>query len=66
MSRGYDANRWKRINDWDARALRLDKFAVEDPENGFLAFNGAADPSPGVGIKAGKITSMDGVASCLL
>jgi propanediol dehydratase large subunit len=48
MSRGYNANRWKRINDWDARALRLDKFAVEDPENGFSAFNGAADPSPGV------------------
>ena len=35
MSDNYDANSWKRFDDWDARSLRLDKFAVEDPENGF-------------------------------
>ena len=61
MSQSYDANRWKRVDDWDARTLRLDRFAVEDPENGFSAFSGSADPSPGVGIKAGKVVSMDGV-----
>ena len=61
MSQSYDANRWKRVDDWDARTLRLDRFAVEDPENGFSAFSGSADPSPGVGIKAGKVLSMDGV-----
>ena len=32
------ANRWKRFSDWDERPLRLDKFAVEDAENGFSAF----------------------------
>jgi len=63
MSQSYDANRWKRFEDWDARALRLDQFAIEDPENGFSAFNGAADPKPGLGIKGGKVTSMDGVAA---
>jgi propanediol dehydratase large subunit len=54
MGQSYDANRWKRVDDWDARTLRLDRFAVEDPENGFSAFSGSADPSPGIGIKAGK------------
>ena len=63
MSQGMDANRWKRFDDWDDRALRLDKFAIEDPENGFSAFNGAADPMPGLGISGGRVTSMDGVAA---
>ena len=63
MSQSYEANRWKRFEDWDARALRLDQFAIEDPENGFSAFNGAADPKPGLAIKGGKVTSMDGVAA---
>ncbi|MEN8832785.1 propanediol/glycerol family dehydratase large subunit, partial [Pacificibacter sp.] len=63
MGQSYDTNRWKRVDDWDARTLRLDRFAVEDPENGFSAFRGSADPSPSVGIKAGKVASMDGVAS---
>ena len=26
------ANRWRRFSDWDERPLRLDKFAVEDPD----------------------------------
>jgi len=63
MSRDYGANRWARVNDWDDRALRLDKFAVEDPENGFSAFNGAADPKPGLTISGGKVGIMDGVAA---
>ncbi len=55
------ANRWRRYSDWDARPLRLDKFAREDPENGFAAFKGAADPTSGVTISNGRIASMDGV-----
>ena len=35
------ANRWQRFADWDERPLRLDKFAVEDPDNGFAAFASA-------------------------
>ena len=56
------ANRWKRFSDWDERALRLDNFAVEDPENGFAAFHGANDPVPGLTVEGGRVTSMDGVA----
>ena len=44
MSSSYQSNRWRRVDDWDDRPLRLDNFAVEDPENGFSAFNGKADP----------------------
>ena len=54
-------NRWKRYADWDERPLRLDRFAAEDPANGFSAFSSPADPKPGVVIKAGRIASMDGV-----
>src|SRR6056297_1231065 len=57
----YDANRWKRFDEWDERPLRLDQFAVEDPENGFSAFSGAADPAPGLAMSNGKVTQMDGV-----
>ena len=65
MSRNHEpgANRWRRFDDWDSRPLRLDQFAVEDPENGFSAFNGAADPKPGIEIVDGKVASMDGVAA---
>lgn len=58
---GFEANRWKRFDDWDARPLRHDQFAIEDPANGFAAFNGAADPRPGLKIEAGRVTEMDGV-----
>ena len=54
-------NRWKRYADWDARPLRLDRFAAEDPAHGFSAFASPADPKPGVGIKAGRVISIDGV-----
>jgi len=59
---GNGANRWRRFADWDERPLRLDKFAVEDPENGFAAFRGARDPAPGVVVEGGRVVSMDGTA----
>ena len=54
-------NRWKRYADWDARPLRLDKFAKEDAANGFSAFSSPADPKPGIEIKGGRVESLDGV-----
>jgi propanediol dehydratase large subunit len=54
-------NRWKRYADWDERPLRLDKFAVEDAKNGFSAFSSPADPKPAIGIKSGRVVSLDGV-----
>jgi propanediol dehydratase large subunit len=54
-------NRWRRFADWDARPLRLDKFAAEDWEHGFAAFSSPADPKPGVATSGGHIISMDGV-----
>jgi propanediol dehydratase large subunit len=58
-----DANRWRRLDDWDERPLRLDNFAAEDPESGFSAFKGAKDPAPGLDIADGKVQVMDGVAA---
>ena len=40
------ANRWQRFADWDARPLRLDRFAREDPAKGFSAMKSPADPAP--------------------
>ncbi len=57
-----NANRWRRFADWDERPLRLDRFAVEDPQNGFAAFTSAKDPKPGLEIAGGRVASMDGVA----
>ena len=54
-------NRWKRYADWDERPLRLDKFAAEDPANGFSAFSSPADPKPGIAITGGQVDSLDGV-----
>ena len=54
-------NRWKRYADWDERPLRLDKFAAEDPANGFSAFSSPADPKPGIGVSGGRVISLDGV-----
>ncbi len=56
------ANRWGRFSDWDERPLRLDKFAVEDAENGFAAFKSPHDPKPGIRIVAGRVVELDGVA----
>ena len=61
--RPYGANRWQRYNDWDERPLRLDQFAVEDPENGFSAFAGAKDPAPSLSLVDGVVTELDGVAA---
>lgn len=60
-SEPIQTNRWRRYSDWDERPLRLDRFAREDPANGFAAFRSPADPTPGMTIKAGRIASMDGV-----
>ena len=57
------ANRWRRFADWDERPLRLDKFAVEDADNGFAAFNSPHDPKPGIAIEDGGVATMDGVAA---
>lgn len=56
------ANRWGRFSDWDERPLRLDKFAVEDAENGFAAFKSPHDPKPGLRIADGRVVELDGVA----
>lgn len=55
------ANRWRRFDDWDRRPVRFDKFAVEDPDNGFAAFAGAHDPVPSLRLEQGRIVEMDGV-----
>ncbi len=55
------SNRWKRYADWDERPLRLDRFAAEDPANGFSAFTSPADPKPGLAISGGRVTALDGV-----
>ena len=55
------ANRWKRFSDWDERPLRLDKFAIEDAENGFASFTSRHDPKPGLTLGSGGIDVMDGV-----
>lgn len=61
MSDRVQPNRWRRFAEWDDRPLRLDKFAAEDPANGFSAFKSPADPKPGFTTASGKIASMDGV-----
>ncbi|MFN8831364.1 MAG: propanediol/glycerol family dehydratase large subunit [Labrys sp. (in: a-proteobacteria)] len=53
-------NRWMRFADWDKRPLRLDKFAKEDPANGFCAVASPADPAPGLVVEAGRVIAMDG------
>lgn len=63
QERPAGANRWRRFADWDERPLRLDRFAVEDPENGFAAFKGARDPRPGLKIEGGRVAVMDGIAA---
>src|SRR4026209_946011 len=60
---GTFANRWKRFSDWDERPLRLDKFAIEDAENGFASFSSRHDPKPGVTLGSGGVQAMDGVGA---
>ncbi len=53
-------NRWRRFAEWEERPLNLDRFAVEDAENGFVVFASPHDPKPAVEIIDGKLISMDG------
>ncbi len=57
------SNRWRRFAEWDDRPLRLDKFAAEDPGNGFSAFSSPADPKPSLTVHNGRVTVLDGVAA---
>lgn len=57
------ANRWKRFSDWDERPLRLDKFAIEDAEHGFIAVGSPNDPKPALSLSAAGVESMDGAAA---
>ena len=56
------SNRWRRFADWDERPLRLDRFAREDPANGFSAMKSPRDPLPGLEIRDGRVVVLDGVA----
>ncbi len=56
-------NRWRRFADWDARPLRLDRFAREDAGKGFAAMTSPADPAPAVAVADGRVAMMDGVAA---
>lgn len=54
------SNRWRRFTEWEERPLALDRFAVEDAENGFAVFKSPNDPTPAIEIEDGKLHSMDG------
>jgi propanediol dehydratase large subunit len=54
-------NRWKRYDLWDERPLGLDRFAVEDADNGFCAFASPHDPQPSIVLLDGRVVEMDGV-----
>ncbi|HET6824213.1 MAG TPA: propanediol/glycerol family dehydratase large subunit, partial [Anaerolineales bacterium] len=54
-------NHWARYDLWDERHLSLDRFAVEDPQNGFCASASPYDPKPTLVIENGRILEMDGV-----
>src|SRR4029453_6758713 len=48
---------------WDECPLSLDKFAVEDAENGFACFASRHDPKPGLTVAAGRVETMDGTGA---
>ncbi len=53
--------RWHRFEEWDARPLRLDSFADENPEDGFAVFHSPYDPSPSLRLAPdGSVLEMDG------
>ena len=56
-------NRWKRFDDWDERPLSQDQFAVEDSQEGFIAWKGIEDPKPELRISSGKVVALDGIPS---
>lgn len=53
-------NNWARYDLWDERHLSMDRFAVEDPQNGFCAAASPNDPKPSLVIEQGRIIEMDG------
>lgn len=56
------SNRWRRFAEWDARPLRHDLFAAENPEAGFSVFLSPHDPAPSLSVEGGRVTVMDGKA----
>src|SRR5215831_6857630 len=50
-----------RVRFMDAQRVNLDGFAVEDPELGLVAMRSPHDPPPGLVIRDGRVTEMDGV-----
>ena len=55
-----DIPHWRRFDEWDARALRHDKFAAENPQAGFSTFHSPWDPEPSVRLENGRIVEIDG------
>ncbi len=55
-----NTNRWARYDLWDERQLSHDRFAVDDPENGFCATGSPRDPQPAVTVAGGRIVMLDG------
>ena len=51
-----------RIRFMDRQRVNLDGFAVENPGLGLVALRSPADPEPGLVIKDGRVTELDGVA----
>jgi propanediol dehydratase large subunit len=50
-----------RVRFMDAQRVNLDGFAVEDAELGLVAMRSPYDPEPGLVIRDGRVTEMDGV-----
>src|SRR5215475_12743751 len=50
-----------RVRFMDAQRVNLDGFAVEDTELGLVAMRSPDDPEPGLVIRDGRVTEMDGV-----
>ena len=51
-----------RVRFMDQQRVNLDGFAVEDPGLGLVALRSPGDPEPGLVIKDGRVTELDGVA----
>src|SRR3984957_7932063 len=51
-----------RIRFMDRQRVNLDGFAVENAELGLVALRSPGDPEPGLVIKDGRVTELDGVA----
>lgn len=49
-----------RLEALDARALRLDGFATEDPELGLMALHSPFDPPPTLRVHDGRVVELDG------